>query len=105
MAALTETGVILMPQYLTANITASRRTIPALEHALDPTKVVDRIDHPIPAPVQHLERTIIPLALCASDGRIEKAAEMLSLSHKGLYLKRQLDDLTPCDTALATDAV
>ena len=105
MAALAETGAILMPEHLTANIAASRRTIPASERALDPTEVVVRIDQPIPAAVQHLERVMIPYALRASGGRMEEAAAMLGLSRKGLYLKRQRYGLTPPEGAAATDAV
>ena len=48
IAAFAETGAILMPEHLTANIAASRRTIPASERALDPTEVVVRIDQPSP---------------------------------------------------------
>ena len=89
LAALAETGAILMPEHLSANIAASRRTIPASERVLDPTEVVVRIDQPVPAAVQHLERVMIQYALRASGGRVEEAAAMLGLSRKGLYLKRR----------------
>ena len=103
IAAFAETGAILMPEHLTANIAASRRTIPASERALDPTEVVVRIDQPIPAAVQHLERAMIPYALRASGGRMEEAAAMLGLSRKGLYLKRQRYGLRPTFDSM-TDA-
>ena len=88
MAALAETGAVLMPEHLSPDIAASRRTIPASERVLDPTEVVVRLDQPVPAAVQHLERTMIQYALRACGGRMEETAAMLGLSRKGLYLKR-----------------
>jgi DNA-binding NtrC family response regulator len=88
LAALAEPGAVLMPEHLSANIAASRRTIPASERTLDPTEVVVRIDQSMPAAVQHLERTMVQHALRASGRRMEDAAAMLGLSRKGLYLKR-----------------
>ena len=104
MAALAETDAVLMPEHLTANIAASRRTLPASERALDPTEVVVRIDQPIPAAVQHLESTMIQYALRVSGGRMEEAAAMLGLSRKGLYLKRQRYGLAQPDDAAPNGA-
>ena len=101
MAALAETGAVLMPEHLSPDIAASRRTVPASERALDPTEVVVRIDQPVPAAVQHLERAMIQRALLASGGRMEDAATMLGLSRKGLYLKRQRYGLAPPEEAPA----
>jgi DNA-binding NtrC family response regulator len=95
MAALAEPGAVLMPEHLSVPIAASRRTIPPSERALDPTEVVVRIDQPMPAAVQHLERTMIQHALRASGGAMEDAAAMLGLSRKGLYLKRVRYGLEP----------
>ena len=95
MAALAETGAVLMPEHLSPDIAASRRTIPASERALDPTEVVVRLDQPVPAAVQHLERTMIQYALKACDGKMEETATMLGLSRKGLYLKRLRYGLEP----------
>ncbi len=89
MAALAETGAILMPEHLSPDIAASRRTVPASERILDTTETVVRIDQPVAAAVQHLERTMMQYALRLSGGRIEEAAQMLGLSRKGLYLKRR----------------
>ena len=52
------------------------------------TGVVVRLDQPVPAAVQHLERTMIQFALRVCGGRMEETAAMLGLSRKGLYLKR-----------------
>jgi DNA-binding NtrC family response regulator len=103
MAALAETGAVLMPEHLTSDIAASRRTIPASERTLDPTEVVVRLDQPVPAAVQHLERTMIQFALRACGGRMEEAAAMLGLSRKGLYLKRLRYGLEPPEGAHAAE--
>jgi DNA-binding NtrC family response regulator len=89
MVALAESGAILMPEHLSASIAASRRTISASERPLAPTEVVVRLDQPMSAGMEHLERTMIQYALRESGGRVEDAAQRLGLSRKGLYLKRQ----------------
>jgi DNA-binding NtrC family response regulator len=88
LAALAETDAILMPEHLSGDIAASRRTIPASERQLTPTEVVVRTDQPLAAAVQHLERTMIQRAMQATGGRMEETAGMLGVSRKGLYLKR-----------------
>lgn len=65
------------------------------------TEVVVRIDQPVPAAVQHLERAMIQYALRASGGRMEDTASMLGLSRKGLYLKRRRYGLEPPEGAPA----
>jgi DNA-binding NtrC family response regulator/tetratricopeptide (TPR) repeat protein len=102
LAALAETGAILMPEHLSPDIAASRRTVPASERVLEPTETVVRIDQPVAAAVQHLERTMMQYALRHTGGHVEEAAEMLGLSRKGLYLKRRRYGLTA--PAAATDA-
>ena len=62
---------------------------------LDPTEVVVRLDQPMAAAVQHLERAMMQYALTQCDGRMEETAAMLGLSRKGLYLKRQRFGLEP----------
>jgi DNA-binding NtrC family response regulator len=95
LAALAEPGAILMPEHLSHEIAASRRTIPASERVLDATEVVVRLDQPMAAAVQHLERAMLQYALARCNGRIEETAAMLGLSRKGLYLKRQRFGLEP----------
>jgi DNA-binding NtrC family response regulator len=89
LAALAEPGAVLMPEHLSPEITASRRTIPVSERTLEPTELVVRIDQPMAAAVQHLEHSMIQYALKKCGGRLEETAAMLGLSRKGLYLKRQ----------------
>jgi DNA-binding NtrC family response regulator/tetratricopeptide (TPR) repeat protein len=95
LAALAETSAVLMPEHLTPEITASRRTVPASQRTLDPTEVVVRLDQPMAAAVRHLEQTMLQYALKKCEGRIEDTATMLGLSRKGLYLKRQRFGIEP----------
>jgi DNA-binding NtrC family response regulator len=89
MVAFAEQDAILMPEHLSPAIVASRRTRPASERDLLPTELVVRIDQPLAAATEHLERALIQHALTICHGRLEEAAAMLGLSRKGLYLKRQ----------------
>jgi DNA-binding NtrC family response regulator len=95
LAALAESDAVLMPEHLSREIAASRRTIPASERTLDPTEVVVRLDQPMAAATQHLERAMLQYALKKCDGRIEDTATMLGISRKGLYLKRQRFGIDP----------
>ena len=88
MAALAEKGAMLMPEHLSPELAASRRTLPPSERVLDDTEVVVRLDQPMPAGVGHLERVMIQHALRKCGGRLEETATMLGISRKGLYLKR-----------------
>jgi DNA-binding NtrC family response regulator len=47
-----------------------------------------RIDQPMAAAAEHLERALIKRALALCDGNVVDTAKMLGLSRKGLYLKR-----------------
>jgi DNA-binding NtrC family response regulator len=88
LAALAEPGAVLMPEHLDQAICAGRRTVPASERELSSNEVVVRLDQPVAAAVEHLERALLQRALKASAGRLEEAARALGLSRKGLYLKR-----------------
>ena len=89
LAAMSETGAVLMPEHLDPAITAGRRTVPVDCGPLMPTEVVVRLDQPHAALIEHAERAQIRYALAQCGGRLEAAAQMLGLSRKGLYLKRQ----------------
>ena len=100
LVALGEAGGILMPEHLSKEIAASRRTVPPSERDLAPTEFVVRLDQPVVAAMEHVERTMIQHALKLTNNRMEEAAQLLGLSRKGLYLKRQrlgidLQDTTP----------
>ena len=89
MVALAEPGAILMPEHLSPVIAASRRTVPADQRTLEPTEMVMRLDQPLAAATEHLERALIQRALTMCNGKVDEAAKMLGLSRKGLYPKRQ----------------
>jgi DNA-binding NtrC family response regulator len=89
LVALAEPGAVLMPEHLSSDIAASRRTVPPSERDLAPTEFVVRLDQPLPAAMEHVERAMILHALRTTGNRFEEAAQLLGLSRKGLYLKRQ----------------
>ena len=89
MVALAEAGAVLMPEHLSPMIAASRRTVPASQRTLEPTEMVMRLDQPMAAATEHLERALIQRALKMCGGKVDDAAKTLGLSRKGLYLKRQ----------------
>jgi DNA-binding NtrC family response regulator len=88
LVAFAESGAVLMPEHLSNEIASSRRTIPASERDLAPTEFVVRTDQPLAAAIEHVERTLIQNAFKRT-GSLEEAAQLLGLSRKGLYLKRQ----------------
>jgi DNA-binding NtrC family response regulator len=102
LAALAETDAVLMPEHLSTDIFTSRRTVPPSARALDPNEVVVRIDQPMAAATEHLERAMVQYALTACGGRMEETARRLGLSRKGLYLKRVRFGLEPPDTHMRT---
>ena len=88
MAALAENDQVLMPEHLSPDIATSRRTVPPSERPLDVNEIAVRIDQPMAAAVEHVERAMVIHALAACGGRVEETARRLGLSRKGLYLKR-----------------
>jgi DNA-binding NtrC family response regulator len=87
LAALAEPNAVLMPEHLSSDIAASRRTVPPSQRLLDDSEIVVRIDQPMAAAVQHVERTMVQSAMSKTNS-VDEAAKMLGLSRKGLYLKR-----------------
>jgi two-component system response regulator AtoC len=51
--------------------------------------MVMRLDQPLAAATEQLERAVIERALTSSGGNNDQAAKLLGLSRKGLYLKCQ----------------
>ncbi|HEX2335887.1 MAG TPA: sigma-54 dependent transcriptional regulator, partial [Hyphomicrobiaceae bacterium] len=105
LVALAEPGAVLMPEHLSHDIRASRRTIAASTRALAPTEFVVRLDQPLSAAMEHVERTMVENALTVASGRLEDAAQLLGVSRKGLYLKRQrlgIADVVNSDKELVT---
>ena len=88
IVALAEPGAVLTPQYLSPDVLASRRTVPASDRQLDACEMVIRLDQTASAATEQLERRMIEYAWQRCHGRIDEIAAMLGLSRKGLYLKR-----------------
>ena len=87
IAATIEPGVPITPDILAPEIVAERRA--ASTAAAGPSQVVIRLDQPLQAGLEKLERAMIHHALASSDGHLETAARRLSITRKGLFLKRQ----------------
>ena len=82
-------GIVLMPAHLSDEIASSSAPDRPRRRTEQSTEVVTRIDQPLSAAVEHIERAAIQRAIKLADGRLDDAAKMLGLSRKGLYLKRQ----------------
>jgi DNA-binding NtrC family response regulator len=88
LSALAEPGAVVMPEHLSPEIAASRPTA-AAAHAITDAELLVRTDQPLAAATEHVERVLIAQALDQCGGNVEKAAQALGLSRKGLFLKRQ----------------
>lgn len=88
LVALAAPGAVLMPEHLSPEIAASRRTRPPADRECDPAEIAVRLDQPLGAAVQHLEDAMIQYAMSRCDGHMEETARLLGISRKGLYLKR-----------------
>jgi len=89
LVAMAEPGAVIMPAHLSNDVFESRKTVPADRPARLFDEVVTRIDQPLTAAVEHIERAAIQRALAVTNGHLDEAARILGLSRKGLYLKRQ----------------
>ena len=72
MVALADPGETLLPSHLSKDIVASRRTIP-----VQPTEAVIRVDQPLDAATEQLERVAIERALAACGGRNDEPPSSL----------------------------
>jgi DNA-binding NtrC family response regulator len=91
LAVMAESGTIVTGEHLSTDISGfstSRQTEVCRREARDDELVV-RLDQPLGTAVEQVERAMIINALGRAEGAVERAAEMLGLSRKGLYLKRQ----------------
>jgi DNA-binding NtrC family response regulator len=87
IVAMIEPDSTITPAMLSAEIQASRRTIPAPATAQEELRLP--LDQPLPAAVQLLEQVMVRRALDRSHGRVEEASRILGISRKGLFLKRR----------------
>lgn len=88
VSALAEPGALVMPEHLSPEIAASRRetVAPAINGS---STLLVRTDQPLSAATEHVERVLIAQALDRFGGNLERTAQHLGLSRKGLFLKRQ----------------
>ena len=87
MVAMAEPDAALTAAHLSAEIQATRRTIPA--SAAPDSELRISLDQSLPDAVEQLERTMVQAALDRTNGRLEEAAKILGISRKGLFLKRR----------------
>jgi DNA-binding NtrC family response regulator len=87
MVALAEPDATLTSAHLSAEIQATRRTIPASSAPDSEMRI--SLDEPLPDAVERLERMMVQAALDRAKGRVEEAARILGISRKGLFLKRR----------------
>ena len=88
LSALAEPGALVMPEHLSPEI-ASSRPPAAAARGLNGSELLVRTDQPLSAATEHVERVLIAQALDQCQGNLERAAQVLGLSRKGLFLKRQ----------------
>jgi DNA-binding NtrC family response regulator len=88
VVALLEPDGEITPAHLSTEIRASRRTVPVEERRATDEAVV-RLDQPLAAVVDSIERLMVARALDQTGGKMEDAAARLGISRKGLFLKRK----------------
>ena len=89
IVAITEPGALVAPQHLSPDIATSRRTVAAAPGEPPTNTVAVRLDQPLTQAIEQLERAMILRVLTETDRNLERAAEILGMSRKGLFLKRQ----------------
>lgn len=90
LVALNASHTTLTPDQLSPEIRAALAADPApVAMPLGTTNVSVRLDQTLASAVTDLERAMILRALSACHGRVDRAARMLGLSRKGLFLKRK----------------
>jgi DNA-binding NtrC family response regulator len=84
-----ESGETIGPAQLSPSIGAHPNEGHSAGRLLAVNEVAIRLDQPLGAAIEHLERALLQHALRQCEGRLEETAASLGLSRKGLYLKRQ----------------
>jgi len=87
LVAYAEVDGTVTPALLSPDIQASRRTVRVLPG--DEPELRVRLDQPMNAAIEALERMMVLRALERAHGNYESAAKLLGISRKGLFLKRR----------------
>jgi transcriptional regulator with PAS, ATPase and Fis domain len=89
VAAMAVDGQVLGAADLAPDIAANWNARPTTPARTSATTVEVRLDQPLAAAIEDLERQFIQHAMDSAGGRVAEAAQLLGLSRKGLFLKRR----------------
>ena len=90
VVALAPSGSMLDPSLLSEGVRSIRRDAPVSSPPFaGPTDLVLSLEQSLEDAVADVERAFIERALAKSKGSLERAAQMLGISRKGLFLKRR----------------
>jgi DNA-binding NtrC family response regulator len=95
LVALCKPGTIVRADVLAPDIRQNRRATDDRMPAVPPDFVAIRLDQPLDAAVEALERALLRYAFEAEGGHVERTAARLAISRKGLFLKRRRLGLEP----------
>jgi DNA-binding NtrC family response regulator/tetratricopeptide (TPR) repeat protein len=99
LVAMTDEGATIGPHDLSLEISRADSTVQkCLTPSQDREPIVLSREQSLAEAVTQLERSMISYALAKTSGQVRGAAQMLGLSRKGLYLKRQRLGLMPSST-------
>jgi len=87
--ALAASGELLTPQHFSLEPRSSLPPEGQGPAGADLPEIAVRLDQPLAAAVEQIERAMVRWAVGRAGGHLERAARSLGLSRKGLYLKRQ----------------
>lgn len=93
MVAMADSNSVLLPSHLSPEIAASPVSPELKKRRASLSEFVIRLDQPLDAATERLERAMLDHAFRTTGGKIDAAARLLGLSRKGLYLKRQRLDI------------
>jgi DNA-binding NtrC family response regulator len=82
-------GTVVAPTDLSAEIRAARRSADSAAAPAPANTVHVALDQPLDAAIEAVERALVQYALAAEGGHLQRAAERLAISRKGLFLKRR----------------
>jgi hydrogenase-4 transcriptional activator len=88
LVAITDEGALITTDGLSPQIRLDRWKVPDPE-ATESPQITLPLKQPLSEAVRTLERSMVEYALRHANGHLTKAAQILGLSRKGLYLKRQ----------------